>query len=428
MSSRSWRVAVTVPILLAITLLNTFDRVIAPAVNELLRREWSLEDRELGVLFSSFLVVYAVAAVPMGRLVDVVSRRTILIVGVFVWSLLTAAAGFAPTFSALVAVRCGVGIGEAVFFPAVVSLLGDLYPTERRGRALSVVMLGVPLGVASGFAFGGAAAQRYGWRTTFFLTLVPGLLCSLAAFALPEPARGAAERTWSDGPPPAWSALARTRTLWVVTAAAVLNSFATFGLAAFLMPLLMRYHHVPLAEAGRSVAAVTGVGPVVGLLAGGWIVDRLSAHRRDAAMLVSAVTITLAAPLFTAALRMAPEASGAALVLLGLAHWALFPFWALQQVIVQEVIGPRARGRAVATVNFFGMAIGGSLGPVCTGALSDALRRGLARSGAGDAIARAEATQSAMLIAPIALALMALVLFAGLGSMRRESSAWERLA
>lgn len=422
MIASSGRRRFVIPILFGITLLNTFDRAIAAVVNEQLRVEWGLADRDLGVLFGSFLVVYAFAALPMGRLADVASRRWILVAGVSVWSLLTAAAGFAPSFGALVALRCGVGIGEATFFPAAVSLLGDIYPTRVRGRVQSWVTLGVPLGVAAAFAFGGAVAHRFGWRTTFFLTVIPGLACALAALGLPEPKRGAVDGARAT--PMTWSSLLRIRSLGFVMLAAVLNSFATFSLATFLMPLLMRFHHVPMHEAGAKIAMITGLAPVAGMLVGGFVVDRWSARRRDAAMLVSAITIAAAAPLFFAALRTAPESALLAVVLLGLAHVALFPFWSLHQVIVQEVVPPAARGRAVAIVNFFGVALGGAFGPALTGAVSDRLRAGLMAEGMVEPLARAQAIQSALLVPIAALAVMAAVLGFGLKAMRRDAAAW----
>src|SRR5438270_9927711 len=124
-------------VLFAINAMNFFDRVIGGAVAEPIRKEWGLSDSALGALGTAFTLLYAVAGVPLGRLSDRYSRRLLLAGGVFVWSLLTALSGVARNMSQLFVMRLGVGVGEAVCAPAGTSLIGDLYPPARRGRALS---------------------------------------------------------------------------------------------------------------------------------------------------------------------------------------------------------------------------------------------------------------------------------------------------
>src|SRR6266487_2871149 len=111
-------------VLFAINLMNFFDRQIIGGVGEGILREWGLSDTALGLLGTVFTLLYAVVGIPLGRQSDRIERRRILAVGVLAWSLLTAASGFARTFSQLIVARLGVGVGEATCSPASTSLLG----------------------------------------------------------------------------------------------------------------------------------------------------------------------------------------------------------------------------------------------------------------------------------------------------------------
>src|SRR5207247_10035759 len=156
-------------VLFAINAMNFFDRVIGGAVAEPIRKEWHLSDSALGALGTAFTLLYAFAGVPLGRLSDRFSRKKLLAGGVFFWSLLTGLSGITRNFWQLFATRLGVGVGEAVCAPAGTSLIGDLYPPERRGRAMSLFMMGLPIGIALSFFLGGSIAHAYGWRAAFFV-------------------------------------------------------------------------------------------------------------------------------------------------------------------------------------------------------------------------------------------------------------------
>ena len=191
----NWRTSTwfAISVLFAINTMNFFDRQILGAVAEPIRKEWELSDGALGALGTAFTLLYAFVGVPLGRLADRTSRTRILFAGVLLWSVLTAASGAVRSFWQLFAFRLGVGVGEATCAPAATSLIADLVPAHRRARALSIFMLGLPVGVALSFAVSGAVARSYGWRAAFFVAGIPGLLCALAVLLVREPARGGAE-------------------------------------------------------------------------------------------------------------------------------------------------------------------------------------------------------------------------------------------
>ena len=131
-------------VLFVINALNFFDRQIIGAVGEPIRKEFGLNDASLGALNTAFTLLYAFVGLPLGKLADKYSRKKILGVGVLVWSVMTAASGIARSFWQIFALRLGVGVGEATCAPAASSLIGDYFPSDRRAKAMSVFMLGLP--------------------------------------------------------------------------------------------------------------------------------------------------------------------------------------------------------------------------------------------------------------------------------------------
>ena len=113
-------------ILFAVNLLNFFDRTIPGALNEPIKKEFDLSDLQLGLVSTVFILIYAVAGIPLGRLADTYSRKNVLAGGVLVWSAFTAASGAVWNYTTLLLARCGVGIGEASCAPAATSMIGDL--------------------------------------------------------------------------------------------------------------------------------------------------------------------------------------------------------------------------------------------------------------------------------------------------------------
>src|SRR6202171_2836203 len=180
-----------------INFLNYMDRWVAAAASPLIQKEFHLNDALIGLLGSAFLLVYAAAALPFGYWADRGVRRTVVAVGVAIWSIATLFTGFARNYLQLFLSRAVLGIGEASYYPAGTSLLSDYFPKEQRGRAMSIWGAASALGIAIGFAGGGYIAEKYGGRNAFFFAAIPGILFALLACGLREPLRGSAE---SRGP------------------------------------------------------------------------------------------------------------------------------------------------------------------------------------------------------------------------------------
>jgi MFS family permease len=193
-------------VLVLVYVLNFVDRQILSILNEEIKRDLGLSDSEMGFLFgTAFAVFYALFGIPLGKLADVWTRRTLIAVSLAFWSAATAVSGLARNFGELAAARVAVGIGEAGATPAAFSLLTDFYPSARRATVLALYSSGISLGAGLGLTIGGQIVGRWdaafpdatapfglaGWQVAFFVVGLPGLLLALWVRTLREPVRGA---------------------------------------------------------------------------------------------------------------------------------------------------------------------------------------------------------------------------------------------
>ena len=449
-------------VLFAINLMNFFDRQIIGGVGEGIRREWALSDTALGLLGTVFTLLYAVFGLPLGRLSDRNQRRRILASGVFVWSLLTALSGAARSFSQLIVMRLGVGVGEATCSPASTSLIGDLVPTGLRARAVAIWMLGLPLGLGLANGAGGWILQHWGWRNAFYIAAVPGVLCALAALRIREPERGKKEERAigarrREGNPYVL-VLSIPTMLWVIASGA-LHNFNMYALGSFVAPFLVRFHHMTFQSAGWVAAGVYGFSGIVGLMAGGALADRLYRRRVDGRLIVGCGAIVLCAPLmFFGLMRPAGDVLGFA-VLMATGCGVMYAYYSTVYSTIHDVVEPSLRGTAMALYFCAMYLLGASLGPVGTGLASDyftfqaastagavqplpfdALMSAEFRSLIGEAKGfdlralepfRAQGLHTAMFIVPTLAALLAIVLFAASRTVKKDVArlqAWMRTA
>src|ERR1700694_5026928 len=174
-------------VMVGINFLNYLDRFVPAVTGPLIQKEFRLSDTQAGLLATAFLVVYAVAAVPFGFLADRWIRKNVVAIGVTIWSVATVLTALSQSYLHLFIGRAVVGVGEASYYPAGTSLLSDYFPKDSRPRAMAIWNVGTALGLAVGFAGGGYAASRFGWRAAFLMTSVPGLVFAILAYRLREP-------------------------------------------------------------------------------------------------------------------------------------------------------------------------------------------------------------------------------------------------
>ncbi|MGE8499120.1 MAG: spinster family MFS transporter [Pseudomonas sp.] len=412
-AANAWRILF---LLFLANLFNFFDRTIPAIINEPIRLEWNLSDFQLGLVGTAFTLVYAIAGVPLGRMADTGSRRKIMGWGLAAWSGLTAVNGMAWNFWSFMLIRMGVGVGEASYAPAANSLIGDLFPAHKRARAMGIFMLGLPLGLLLAFFTIGAMVKAFdSWRAPFFIAAVPGLILAVFIFFIKEPARGAAEAT-----PIATGAVEKPlrkvlaiRTFWWLVMAGLAFNFATYACNSFMVPMLQRYYLLPLEQAAMATGLIVGVTGLVGLTLGGWLADRI--HQRWAAgRLLFAAFSMLVATLCTAYALFSGRIEIAVFVAVFSIGWLFsYNFYTCVYTAIQDVIEPRLRATAMALF-FAGLyLLGGGLGPIGVGLLSDHFAQSaMLASGATEMTEafKAVGLHDAMYLIPVALFMTMLAL------------------
>ncbi|QNG18188.1 MFS transporter [Rhodococcus triatomae] len=409
-------------------LLNFFDRAIPAVVAEPIKIEFGLSDLQLGLITSAFTVVYAIAGLPLGRLADRAHRPKIIGAGLLVWSGLTAATGAAGNYLLFILARLGVGVGEASFTPAANSMIGDLYPADRRSRALGIFMLGLPMGLMLAYFTVGKIAESFdSWRAPFFVAAVPGVLLALVMFRMRDPERGGAEEVSATASEPVTQPIRKLLTIptlrWLILAGLTFN-FAAYAVNSFTVPLLMRQYELKLTSAAVVTGVIVGLTGLLGLLIGARYADRASATSPRARLMIGVVTSAVAAPL-TALALMQNGGSVFLFTLLFALGWLLaYGFYISVYPAIHDIVVPRLR--ATATALFFAAMylLGGFAGPVVVGGISDWFaERAAADAGVQEVTAFAgEGLNSALYLVPLTLALTAVFIYLATRTVGADSA------
>ncbi|PAP74983.1 spinster family MFS transporter [Rubrivirga marina] len=413
-------------------LLNFFDRTIPAILNEPIRLEWGLSDLQLGLIGAAFTLVYAIAGLPLGRLADRGSRTKIMGWGLIVWSGFTAANAAAWNFGSFLVARMGVGVGEASYAPASNALIGDLFPAEKRSRALGLFMLGLPLGLLLAFFSVGPIVAAFGdWRAAFVVAAVPGFVLAAFLFLIREPERGASEKVRSAGAEvdrPVRRVLTTRTILWIILSGITIN-FAAYAGNGFLVPMIQRYFGLELTAAAITTGLIVGVTGLIGLTVGGSVADRIYARKPSGRLVYGAASLVVAALATAAALATGDGSVALFAALFGLGWLAQYAYYTSVYPAIQDVVAPRLRATAVA-LYFAGMyLLGGAFGPVVVGGLSDALAQRAMTAGGATALDggfRAVGLHDAMYLIPVALALTAAFVFFASRSFDADAARMER--
>ncbi len=368
-------------LLFVVYVFNFIDRQILTILAEAIRLDLGLSDTALGFLGGfAFAVFYTFAGIPIARWADRGSRRTIIALGLFAWSAMTALTGFARSFAQLAAARVGVGLGEAACSPPAHSLLSDYFPPERRGTAFSIYALGIPIGSAIGTFAGGWIKEIFDWRTAFFVVGLPGIaLAVIVRLTLREPPRGLSEPTLAAPAPtqqPSLGEVVRSlrplRSFRHMSLAAALHAFYGYGAAFFLPVFMIRVHGFSEGELSTYLALIALFGGGIGTFLGGWLGDRLAPRDQRWYMWVPGIATAVGIP-FGACVYLWPDpyvALGFAVpaALLG-AMW-LGPTFAMAQGLATTQMRALVSAILLFVINLVGL----GLGPQIVGLLSDLLK------------------------------------------------------
>ncbi len=364
-------------VLLVMYTFNYLDRYLLTILIQPIKEELGVTDTVMGFLIGpAFALFYTALGVPIARLADRTNRRNVIAAGFVLWSAFTAASGLARTWVHLALARVAVGVGEAAGAAPAHSLLSDTFPPAKRAGALSIFQMGVYLGQILGLAVGGLLVAPLGWRTTFIVVGLPGVLLALILrFSIDEPPRGRFDDPQTRGDDPSFKEAMRV--LWNLPSfrwlaiGTGLASFAGTGYGFWIPTLFVRVHEMTLAEVGPTFGLVSGISALLGTWIAGLIGVKMGAGRPQWLLLLAALAVAVSLP-FLCAVSLYPDPwiAIAFAVPAGLtgAGWA-----PLAYTVVQNLVPAPMRAVAASILIFFITLFGMGFGPQAVGILSDVL-------------------------------------------------------
>jgi len=303
--------AYVLALLFGVAVFALVDRQIVGMLIVPIKQEFGVSDTLLGLLTGpAFAVFYVIAGIPIARWADRGVRRSIIALGLLAWSALTLASGLVTSFVQLALARSGVGIGEAAGTPPSHALISDYVRPERRATALALYSLGSTVGVFLAYLVGGWIRQAYGWRMVFIALGVPGvLLAVLIRLTVREPPRGRFEPAARAANEPVGAVvryLLGLPSYRQVLIASGLHSLAASAAGIWNPAFLERVHGMSGAQTGVALALGHAPFSALGMVASGWIIDRLALRDSRWLMWYTGWSSILLAP-FTLIFLLAPR-------------------------------------------------------------------------------------------------------------------------
>ncbi len=382
-------------ILFFVGVFNYLDRQVLSITQEGIKADLGLSDAQLGLFALAFGITHALFALPIGRLADAkFSRKSVLVGCLTVWSTMTAVCGVMQNYVQLMIARIGVALGEAGVTPTTYSMISDKFPMRRRATAISICSAGTPVGIMLSLFFGGLLAEWLGWRMTFILFGVPGILLALLiVFSVKAPQRGEADgivKVKKTAFWPAMSHLFTTRTFVLVVLGSAFKSIGANGIVQWMPSFYIRKFDLSVAEVGMTFGPVMGLVGLVALVGASYIADRLGERDLRWYPWIIAATLFLAFPFKVFALLA--DTYYFSLFLFSFSALTGSAMLGISNAMIQSTAPVQMRGMASASktmaLSFVGYGLGGAL----VGMLSDMFGDGTPWGGLQQAIIIVSAT------------------------------------
>jgi MFS family permease len=356
-------------------ILNVADRGVYGAVLQSVKAELMLEDDLLGLIGGlAFALFYSTMGIPIARLADRWSRVNVLALAVAVWSLATASCGAAVGFVSLFLARAATATGEAGGSPPSHSLISDYFPLGKRATALAVYAMSVPFGTALGNFAAGHANVAFGWRWTFVLMGLPGLLVALLVWlTVREPARGL-----SDGPaaqakaptPPfldVFKFLLTRNSFMHMSVAAALHSVVWYSGSNWNNAFFQRSHELNSGQAGTYIAIFSLIG-AIGSFMGGFLSDKMSTRHDDKRwyMWVPGIACLATIPVQVFA-YLSRDLSLVVPIMFSLMYLFASMFFGPSYAVAQSIATVKMRAISASVLLFIQTIIGLTIGPYLVG-------------------------------------------------------------
>lgn len=370
--AKGLRMAAICAVLLLINAFSQIDRILPFILAEKIKADLSLTDTEMGVLTGlAFAVCYALLSLPLARAADRGSPRLVLVSCVLIWSAMTTLGGFAASFMFLALTRFGVAFGEAGAVPSGHALIVRKIAPERRGLAIGLFAMGIPLGTMVGFAAGGMMADVFGWRIVLIGAGAIGILVGLLTILVAGPTPPLAATASRDEPflRTSLEMLSSPAFRWLFTATVFLG-FAGAPFYAFSVPFLIRTYGFTATEVGVSFGMLQGLMGIIGTLGGGRWFDHAVRSGTGKVLGPPAILFLIASATTTAALFAPAGWASVALFVPGMLSFSFMLPWGFGAAHL--IAGQGRQAQATSLVMIGSGLAGPALGPLIVGIVSDA--------------------------------------------------------
>ncbi|MEP7312705.1 MAG: MFS transporter [Pseudomonadota bacterium] len=358
------------------TTLNFLDGTIFRMMIELIKRDLTLTDIQLGMLLGPASVLfYLFVGIPLARLADIYPRKVVLAIGMIITSGFTALGGLSQSYGQLFASRMFVGVGGSAHAPASFSMLADWFPPRRLPRAIAGMQIGFVLGMSFAGLFGGwlvttvshwepstlGPLRMFGWQWVLLLMGVPGLLTAALFLCLREPTRRG--RIAGDKGMSLREVIrqvhARRKVYYPLFAGLALISVEMNGVLEWRVPFMMRtYGWTPLQVGAWTGSMVLVIFPL-GIFSGAALTEYLSRRYKDAALRTTAIALALSVP-FAIASPLMPTGE-LAIIVSGFAMLFAGTASVPQNAAIQTVTPNEMRAQLTA-IHLFVITTSGALG------------------------------------------------------------------
>jgi len=361
-----------------VSMVNIADRLIMSILMEDIKAEFHLSDTQVGLLVGlAFALFYALMSFPIARWADIGNRKNILSLAVILWSGMTALCGAAVGFYSLFFARLGVGVGEAGGSPPTYSLIADYFKPSERARAMGVYMVGAALGTGGGLIIGGILGEMLGWRTTFLVLGIPGVLLGLLFFfTVKEPQRGrldageAKDKQAKDINKTLKSLAANPVFIRISVSFAMLTMIG-YAMAFWLAPIMLRNFDVSLGKVGLYLGLTYIAAGIPAPLIGGYLTDYMA--KRDARWLAWIPAIAIVIVSVALWFCVMADSFEVFLSFFVLAYFAFMIPQGASLSLLQSSLGAGERAVGASFALIINSLIGAALGPLLVGMLSDAM-------------------------------------------------------
>ena len=356
-------------LLTALNFVNYIDRYILPGVQEQIKGEFHISDAQIGSLTLWFMLAYMCTSPITGWLGDRFPRKPMIVIAALFWSGINFFTATVHSYDSLNLRHAALGVGEASFGIFAPAILADFYPEDQRNRVLTIFNVAIPVGAALGYLVGGTVGEHFGWRMSFIVSAVPGVIIALliAAF-MKEPARGASQHDKAKLEKDTVLSLLKNKAYLASILGYAAVTFSLGGISWWMPSFLQRVDGRSESSAAYLMGAITVVTGLGGTITGGAIAQRWSRTNPKALYLVPSISAFLAVP--PALLCFFGPHS---LTLYGLAAAIFLIFLGTGPVnaATLNAVRPEIRATAMAGQLFVIHALGDAISPRIIGAVSD---------------------------------------------------------